>query len=210
MAFEENGERIDDLKLILGRCAYAASLFDRDGIEVRFLNNHSLKGNGIASEQAAQALVAQAKFSGLTPLGSSLDANVIQPLVVGPARQGGLKKPVLVITITDGTPAGEPHGKIFDVIKRTKQALTQTRYGPGAVAFQFAQVGNDLKARDFLGQLDNDPHVGGMVDCTSNYETEQDEMARLGVDLTPTLWLVKLLMGAVDPSYDQQDEAPRR
>lgn len=26
------------------------------------------------------------------------------------------------------------------------------------------------------------------------------------VDLTPDLWMVKLLMGAIDPSYDSQDE----
>lgn len=39
MAFEEDGSRIDDLKLILERAAYAASLFDADGIQVRFLNS---------------------------------------------------------------------------------------------------------------------------------------------------------------------------
>ena len=27
-----------------------------------------------------------------------------------------------------------------------------------------------------------------------------------GVELTPELWLVKLLCGAIDPSYDEQDE----
>ena len=32
MAFEENGSRIDDAKLIIGRVAQAASLFDTDGI----------------------------------------------------------------------------------------------------------------------------------------------------------------------------------
>lgn len=34
MAFEQGGERIDDLKLILNRVAYASSLFDADGIQV--------------------------------------------------------------------------------------------------------------------------------------------------------------------------------
>lgn len=38
MRFEESGERINDLKLILSRAAYAASLFDTDGISVRFMN----------------------------------------------------------------------------------------------------------------------------------------------------------------------------
>jgi hypothetical protein len=37
MAFEENGERIDDLKALMGRVAYATSLFDQDGISVNSL-----------------------------------------------------------------------------------------------------------------------------------------------------------------------------
>lgn len=40
----------------------------------------------------------------------------------------------------------------------------------------------------------------------SYYELEAEEYKRKGVDLTPELWLVKLLCGAIDPSYDEQDE----
>merc|ERR1712000_273382 len=50
MQFEENGERIDDLKLILSRVAYATSLFDEGGIQVRFMNSPD-QGNNIRSEQ---------------------------------------------------------------------------------------------------------------------------------------------------------------
>jgi len=39
MAFEENGERIDDLKALMSKVAYATSLFDQDGISVRFMNS---------------------------------------------------------------------------------------------------------------------------------------------------------------------------
>jgi hypothetical protein len=48
---------------ILSRVAYATSLFDQDGIQVRFLNNR-IEGNGINSEQSALQLVGQVKFSG--------------------------------------------------------------------------------------------------------------------------------------------------
>lgn len=51
-----------------------------------------------------------------------------------------------------------------------------------------------MKATNFLAELDNHPQIGGLVDCTSNYEIEQDEMARKGAELTPELWLVKLLV----------------
>lgn len=168
MAFEENGERIADLKVILGRVAFAASLFDDDGVQVRFMNSHE-QGNSIRNEQQVNEMVARVKFSGLTPMGTQLDAKVLQPLVLGPARSGQLRKPVLVITVTDGQPAGENTDTIFKVITAASNELSRNpRYGKGAVSFQFAQVGNDLKAREFLGKLDEDPQVGSMVDCTSS------------------------------------------
>ena len=36
------------------------------------------------------------------------------------------------------------------------------------VSFQIAQVGNDMAAQKFLAELDNDPEVGGLIDCTSS------------------------------------------
>ena len=68
------------------------------------------------------------------------------------------------------------------------------------------QVGKDQRAQNFLGMLDNDPTIGGMVDATSYYELEAEEYGRKGVNLTPELWLVKLMVGAIDPTYDEQDE----
>ena len=41
-------------------------------------------------------------MTGLTPLGTALDQKVLQPLLLGPARQRQLQKPLLVIAITDG------------------------------------------------------------------------------------------------------------
>lgn len=206
MAFEENGERIDDLKALMGKVAYATSLFDQDGISVRFMNSR-INGDGINSEQAAQNLVSQVKFSGLTPLGTALDQKIIQPMILGPARNNALQKPILVISITDGSPAGEPKEQVFNVIMRTNQELQRTRYGPGALALQFAQVGNDAKAEAFLDELDNHPVVGPMIDQTGNYEAEQEQMMRTtGIDLSPETYLIKLLLGAIDSSYDTKDE----
>jgi hypothetical protein len=56
--------------------------------------------------------------------------------------------------------------------------------------------------------LDNEPSLGSYIDCTSNFENESAEMARANppVDLTPDLWVLKLILGAIDPSYDTQDE----
>jgi hypothetical protein len=211
MQFEENGERIQDMKLIVSKAAFAASLFDTDGIEVRFMNS-TVQGNNIRTEQEVERLISQVQFKGLTPMGTQLRAKVLEPLVVQKAKSHQLRKPVLVIAITDGQPAGEPTGSVFEAIQYVSNELSRTPYGKGAVSLQFAQVGNDLKAREFLSKLDNEPGIGELVDSTSNFEVEQDEMSRAQppVDLTPELWLLKLLLGAIDSSYDTKDESGGR
>jgi len=65
-------------------------------------------------------------------------------------------------------------------------------------------VGKDTGAQAFLGALDTDPQVGKQIDCTSYYENESEEFKRKGMEPTPELWLVKLLVGSIDPSYDEQ------
>lgn len=207
MAFEEGGSRIDDLKLIVSRVAFAASLFDDDGIQVRFMNSR-VEGNGLKTEQDAMNLINQVRFSGLTPLGTNLNNKILEPLVLGPARANRLQKPVLIIAITDGIPGGEARETLTNVIINANNVLRSTRYGADAVSFQLAQVGNDMKARAFLEEIDNHPIVGDLVDCTSNFENEQDDMLKAvpSVDLTPELWLVKMLLGGIDSSYDKTDE----
>ncbi|SGY20220.1 BQ5605_C017g08535 [Microbotryum silenes-dioicae] len=207
MSFEENGSRIEDLKMIVSKVASAASLFDQDGIQVRFMNS-PVEGNNINSEAAASALVTQVKFSGLTPLGTAMHCKILEPLVLQPARQGRLQKPVLIITITDGQPGGEARDTIVRVIKAASQELRSTRYGSDAISFQFAQVGEDQAARQFLEELDVNPDIGGLIDTTSNYENEADNMMKANppLELTPQLWIVKMLLGGIDSSYDTKDE----
>jgi hypothetical protein len=174
MKFEENGERINDLKLILGRVSYAASLFDDDGIQVRFMNAAVVQVNpamlnGIRTEQQVEALFQHVLYSGLTPLGTELKNQIIEPLVLGPARRGQLRKPILIITITDGQPAGEERPKLEQTISYTGQELSRMpQYGKQACKFQIAQVGNDQAAKDFLADLDEKKDIGDVVDCTSS------------------------------------------
>ncbi|KAH6642290.1 hypothetical protein C7974DRAFT_98861 [Boeremia exigua] len=219
MQFEEEGSRIKDLRLILERVSFAATLFDADGISLRFMNTdlssaRNQRGgplqDGVATEAQIEQIMSGVQFKGLTPMGTSLRKKVIDEIVLNKAQQGQLRKPVLVIAITDGQPAGEPQNAVFDTIRYAFDTLQQRfpQYGRGGVAFEFAQVGNDEMAKKFLGKLDEDPQIGPMVDCTSNYENEQEEMSRANppVDLTPDLWIIKLLLGAIDRSYDSKDE----
>ncbi|GAQ84526.1 hypothetical protein KFL_001930040 [Klebsormidium nitens] len=205
MSFEEQGERIDDLKMILNRVAEVATMFDQDGITIRFLNSQA-QGNNIRTAQEANTCVAKTQFQGLTPLAASMERNVLQPLVFGPAQSGQLRKPVLVITITDGEPSDSPKDAILQVIRNARARLAP-QYGKCAVVFQFAQVGRDQRAQAFLAKLDKNADIGDVIDCTSYYELEAEEFKRKGIDMTVELWLVKMMVGAFDDSYDAEDEA---
>jgi hypothetical protein len=205
MKYADNGERIDDLKLILERVSEVATLFDEDGISIRPMNSRTSADN-IRTAADADRFVAAIKFSGMTPLGTQMEQRILEPMLFAPIKRRNLPKPLLVITITDGEPTNESDHKIFQVIKNAKKITSASQYGPGAVAFEFAQVGKDTEAQAFLGRLDTDRDVGAMVDATSYYELEAEEYRRRGVNLTPELWLVKLMVGAIDPSYDEQDE----
>lgn len=204
MAFEDGGERIEDLKVILGRVAEVATLFDDDGILVRFMNS-SVEGNGIRSAADASALLSQVRFGGTTPLAASMRTRVLERVVYAAAAGGQLAKPVLVITITDGEPTDTPRDAILQVIREARARLSP-RFGPKAAAFQFAQVGRDSRAQAFLGRLDKDASVGDIIDCTSYFEQEAEEFARKGLTLSVEAWLLKLMLGAIDPSYDAEDE----
>jgi hypothetical protein len=104
------------------------------------------------------------------------------------------------------------------------------QYGPDAVSFQIAQVGDDRKAEEFLAALDAHPKVGGLIDSTGNFEMESAQMKRMtGQDMDPALWIVKLVLGPIEfvsempkrcpisdarsslsTSYDTKDERTRR
>ncbi|KAL8277398.1 hypothetical protein RQP46_010238 [Phenoliferia psychrophenolica] len=206
MRFEEGGKRIEELKMIVGRTAFAASFFDQDGIQIRFMNS---KIEGASNTEAgAINIVNKVEYVYQTPLGTALQKKVLEPLVLGPAKHGQLRKPALIVIITDGEPSGEPHDKIVQVIKSANHDLAKTRYGPDAVSYQLAQVGNDQAARKFLESIDVNREIGNLVDVTSNYENEADNLrrARNPITLTPALWVIKLLLGGISSAYDFKDE----
>lgn len=196
-----DGERIEDLKLIVAKVAEVATLFDDDGIEVRFINTN-VQGNHVKTAEDASRLLRSLEYRYDTKIGTQLEAKILRPM----AYSKRLAKPLLIITVTDGEPSDNPRDKIFTVIHECVQQMSRAGYGPHAVAFQFAQVGRDQEAQEFLSTLDRHPQIGKMIDCTSYFEMEQAEYAKKGINLSVEAWLVKLMVGAIDPEYDEQDE----
>ncbi len=127
-------------------------------ITLHFLTRSSVKKCTEAPSEVKDCYCGvQINFNGMTPLGTNLNQKIIQPFLMGGINNRNLQKPILVIIITDGEPTGEPQSTVAQVIKNAKNMSMNSPYGPGAIAFEFAQVGKDQAAQAFLGQLDRDP-----------------------------------------------------
>ncbi|TKY88715.1 hypothetical protein EX895_002346 [Sporisorium graminicola] len=204
----EGTRRRDGLAGILKRAADAAARFDPDGMEVAWMNASAQQR--IHNVAEAEQLTSRCAYDGrATPMGSSLESKILQPLVLSPATQGQLQKPAFVLIITDGRPTGssEKGDKIVKVLQHAKRTLASTRYGEDAVSFQIAAVGNDREAQDWLDSIDNDPTVGDLVDVCSDIAIESQQVKKsTGIELTPELYCLKLLLGPIDTSYDASDE----
>ena len=68
-----------------------------------------------------------------------------------------------MIAITDGEPAGEPVTTILNVIKGAKNMCANSPYGPGAIAFEFAQVRTGWRQSVRLPIFSGHPRCGGRL-----------------------------------------------
>lgn len=202
--WNQSTEKTDDLKLILSRVVDITSMFDDDGLSLRFFNcSHEF--DGITNEQDALNALGKVHYNGGTPLGKHLLSKILEPFVYAKARTNQLTKPIMIYVITDGVPDNKQEVK--DNIHRCKQWLGQTSYGKSAVNVMFAQVGNSQSAAKYLKEdLDNDPDIGDDVDTTGNFEMEYEKYKPKGVDLTPDLWLLQMTLGSLVKAYDEGND----
>lgn len=201
---EDNLSRWEILKQVVKTIGFWSSLMDADGVVVRFINS-MVEGNGISKSSEIDGIFRTVRPSGGTPLGEQLDAKIIRKIVVPVIQSQEIQRPVLVLNITDGTPSNA--STVKQTILNCRNFCASTKYGENAVAFSFAQIGTDRSATEYLGQLDMDPQVGHLIDCTSEFSIEKQEC---GAGFTEAVWIVKLMIGAVDPAYDSADEQQPR
>jgi hypothetical protein len=183
--------------------AKVSTITDDDGISIKFLNS-DIKADNVISVDDLSTQIAEVKPNGGTPLGRSLRDKVVN-VAINDMENNRLQKPLSVIVITDGEPNINDL-KVRDVIKEGRRQSTQTPYGKRAIAYQFVQIGNDPKATKFLNGLDNDKEIGDSIDCTGSFEAEEKQVKDSGNELTVIFWLLKLLTGHINPSYDKLDE----
>lgn len=209
----EGRMRRDGLKAILKRAADAAGRLDPDGMEVAWMNTDLPPGMGkIHNHNEAEQLADSCQYDGrATPMGWALETKLLGPHLYGPLQSGYLNKPVLAIVITDGRPTGKTESgeRIVQVIRQAKDRLKNSQWGEDALSVTIAAVGNDREAQDWLDGIDSHPVVGDLVDVCSDIRIEAEQVRRAtGLELTPDLHCLKLLLGAIDSQYDASDEPP--
>lgn len=198
VAFRDD-DRVAQLKRICKDVAEIATLFDDDGISIRFLNSH-LFGDNLKTEKDVTNLINKVEFNGATPLGKSLESKILKPFLYDKRK---ISKPLLVIIITDGRPNPEKCDVFEGVVSYACEIYNKKSK---IVGFEIAQVGNDKSAQQWLDYIDNHKTVGRYVDVTSDFETEQLQYNKNKIQFNYHLWLLKLMLGGIDIKYDSQDE----
>jgi Mg-chelatase subunit ChlD len=97
-------DRTQSLQDTLGRVATLATTLSPDGISVRTLHGEDMDGqwDNLQTVEDIKKRMDKVAWGGLTPLGTILSRKVLKPMVLDKARHGSLKRPVIVVIITDG------------------------------------------------------------------------------------------------------------
>ncbi|KAF9912501.1 hypothetical protein EC991_010588 [Linnemannia zychae] len=204
--------RLEDLEFLVSTIAEVAALFDDDGIDIEFLNSERFH-RGVKEGQAVRRILNEVEFLGKTRIGEALHDKIHRRFFHEAAANGTkleMQKPVLVFIITDGEPYGEPMDALEFQIRKASRFLQQNGYPTDFISYQIAQVGNDPKASAFLNSLDENRDLGDFIDVTARFEIEAGQLERLGYDPTPEVYLIKLLLGAIDQRFDRMNEQQRR
>ena len=99
-SYSMQGENWDsDLMTIAKKTAGVATLFDADGISVKFMNG-KLDRDHIRTEHDVMSLLREAKPCGLTPIGTSLKNKVLDPFLqyLRTQQDRTRLKPMLILT----------------------------------------------------------------------------------------------------------------
>jgi len=198
MRTKQKGKRKETLKKVLTQICRIFDLANPKGLtSVRFFNGR--RGIKDFTEEKVSRLDEHI-WEGVTPIGTELKRKILDPFVFKPKEP--MKKPLLVMVITDGEVEGEKTGLLESVIKYCTQAVAKdTTKGTPAVSFHFSCVGNDKDAQQLLRRLDNHKEIGDYVDCMLRHRLEniEDEDQK---------WIIlsKLLLGGIMARFDDNDD----
>ncbi|KAJ7619368.1 hypothetical protein FB45DRAFT_799734 [Roridomyces roridus] len=190
----------------LSKLAEIAAQYDKDGIDIHFLNNRN-SALHLKSSAEVNDVFNSVRPEGLTPTGERLD-QILKPLLLqletctidpdGTPRDTLTNeeiKRVNLIVITDGEATDSPKHTILDAARRLSALRNLCMIQLG---IQFVQIGNDEKATQALKELDDDLHRDGQIrDIVDT--TPYSRLNPITAD-----GLIKSLLGGINRRIDEQ------
>lgn len=196
--FQAIPSRWEELKKRVMEIVEIATCLDQDGIDLYFLNRPPVYN--VHDNDTAMACFAEPP-RGYTPLTQCYQRVLDEKLASAEAS-------VLVVLATDGEPnAMDPNGTWRRDSQRFRQLL-QTRggYRPAKCPTAIMACTDSEAEVGWLNELDDSIQN---LDVIDDYRSEREEVLRVQgrrFPFTAGDYVVKTLLGAIDPLYDNLDE----
>ncbi|KAG6864816.1 hypothetical protein C0991_007002 [Blastosporella zonata] len=205
------GSRWKEAKSALEMLATVATQYDKDGIEIHFLNSDETMTT--SDPKAVKALFNSVQPKNLTPLGGRMTK--LLNAYMERLKSDPETRKVNFIVITDGAATDNP--MTYNIIVETARTLDEMKSSPNQIGIQFVQVGDDRNATAFLKALDDDLKLHAKVRvCRALLFTILVLLYLFGLvkDMVDTtspdgkpLDLVKVLLGAINRRVDVKGSA---
>ncbi|KAF2184563.1 hypothetical protein K469DRAFT_666366 [Zopfia rhizophila CBS 207.26] len=194
-------DRIPALRDTLGRVTAIATVLSPDGISVRTLNSSQDVCGGwdnLKTVEDVNNRMDSVSYRGDTRLGTILRDKILDPMVLNKAKSGSLKKPVIVVIITDGKANNEPPKALSESIGECNDEMERLGYNNASVVFLISRVGTSETARQFVEGLGNDSRIGNTVYVSENdMALKRAAFENSGDNNGYTLLLIKLFLAAL-------------
>ncbi|PYI23861.1 hypothetical protein BO99DRAFT_398895 [Aspergillus violaceofuscus CBS 115571] len=210
------GRRWKEAEDAIAAIAPICTQYDRDGIDVWFLNHRRDTGRrgpgsypNITLADNVREIFGSVHPQGPTPFGRRLMdilGPYIRDLEKKVAASDGfedstqLVKPLNIIAITDGAFTDDAESVIVNMAQR----LDKISAVPWQVGIQFFQIGDDPVARQYLQDLDDElgkmTHQKNLRDMVDTVPWRGDKGQTLSAD-----GILKCVLGAVNRMYDKRD-----
>jgi hypothetical protein len=100
---------------------------DGEGVALRFINQRTNESPSLNLEGIGKVLDS-VRPNGNTPIGTTLQEHILEPLVFKPLAAGTLRRPLLVSILTDGAPESENMDTLANVIVNCGKKLEKNKY----------------------------------------------------------------------------------
>ncbi|CAF1132774.1 unnamed protein product [Didymodactylos carnosus] len=193
--FHQFPSRWDELKHTVSIVVDLAATLDPDGVDIYFLNRQPMLSVKQSSELQEHFAM---RPHGLTPITKILS------YVLEQKRSQIYDRKLLILIATDGLPTDE-QGAI-DLINLEDCLKNDRGKEIDRIYITFIACTNDLNSVGYLNEWDKKIKN---IDVVDDYVSERNEIWAVQGKKFPFSYgdyVVKLLMGAVDPWFDQLDE----